>query len=94
MNLIPFLVILGILLLVLFGLVLYRRSLTAWEDDTIHVLDGEEQAVAHQAVLVKKVEVVDLWGKILTVIVVLGALAVAAAYVYLTFFADTRARMG
>ncbi len=94
MSFTPFIVILGVLVLVILGLLIYRRSLTAWEDDTIHVLNGEEKTVAEQEALARKVEVVDRWGKILTVIVVLGGLALAFAYVWVNFFATTKPRMG
>jgi hypothetical protein len=39
-------------------------------------------AVADQANVAHKLDVIDKWGKILTVVAVVSGLAIAAAYVY------------
>ncbi len=94
MNLVPFLVIWGVVFLVGVALLAYRRTLTLHEDDTIHVLAGEEKYIAEQAVRAKKLQRVDLWGKIIIIVLVVGGLAILVAYGYFQFLASGRARVG
>jgi len=50
------------------------------EDDTLHVLQGGP--IGEQVAVANKLEQIDKWGKILTVIAVVFGLLVGAAYVY------------
>lgn len=90
----PFLVIWAILALILLVLYLYRRHIALKDDETLHVLDADAGLVAQQAAVAKKLEVVDRWGKILTVIVVLYSLALAALYIYNAWQEGSRVTMG
>lgn len=78
----------GAMALLVIGMVFYRKVLTEREDDTIHLVDGDTH-VDEQAVLAKKVEAVDKWGKILTVVLVVSGLAMLGYYTYVTTFGDT-----
>ncbi|MEK7408343.1 MAG: hypothetical protein AAB225_25000 [Acidobacteriota bacterium] len=80
MNLTPHLVSWGVLAVVLLVLISYRSRLAGHEDDTIHVLDGDAGMVTEQVALAKKLTVVERWGKILTVVVVIYGLAIAGLY--------------
>ncbi len=80
MNLTPHLVIWGALAVVVLVMASYRSRLAGREDDTIHVLDGDAGMVTDQVVLAKKLAVVERWGKILTVVVVIYGLAIAGLY--------------
>jgi hypothetical protein len=93
MSYMPFVIILAALGIVVLALIAYRSKLTAHEDDTIHIHDGEEGQMAAQAVLAKRVEKVDMVGKILTGVVVVGAAALLAAWVYFEQIADSSVRM-
>jgi hypothetical protein len=84
-NLIVHLVIWAVLATVLVFLALYRRRVFMKSDETLHVLDAEAPMVSSQAEVGKRLEKIDLWGKILTVVVVLYALAIAGLYLYSTF---------
>ena len=55
------------------------KSVARNEDDSLHVLHG---ALAPQTAVAQKLDVIDKWGKILTVITVIFGLLIAAAYVY------------
>ena len=82
MDLMPHLVILGVLVLMIVVFLWYRHNLTAWEDDTIHVHEGEENIVETQKALAKKLGKVDLIGKILIGVTVVYAIAVGAVWSY------------
>jgi len=78
-NLTPFLAIWSVVALAVLVLLAMRRLVASKEDDSLHVMHG---TVADQATVAKKLDVIDKWGKILTVVAVVLGLAIAAAYVY------------
>jgi hypothetical protein len=81
-NLIIHLVIWAVLATVVVFLAIYRRRIYMKSDEVLHVLDAEAPLVSTQAVVAKKLEKIDFWGKVLTVVVVLYALAIVGVYVY------------
>ena len=88
MSLMPFVIILAAVFVGLLGLIFYRYvGLTSHEDDTIHVHDGEEGYIAVQEVLAKKVAATDYWTKVLTAVLVIGALILGVIHTYRTFTA-------
>jgi hypothetical protein len=82
MNLTPFVILWSILALAVLGLALYRKLVANHEDDLIHIGPGEEKLIPQQVQIAAKLEVVDRWGKTLTVIVAAAGLLIAAAYLY------------
>lgn len=72
---IPLAVVVGVL-------AIYRNMMASHEDETIHVLDGDTPQIAAQVKLSHKLEAIERWGKILTVIVVIYGLSIAAMYLY------------
>jgi len=82
MNLTPFLiawVVLASFVLVLAG---YRRLVARSEDDFLHVREGDTSLVSHQASIAGRLDLVDKWGKALTVVAFAFGLILAALYVY------------
>jgi hypothetical protein len=79
MNLFPLLVVWIVLALGVLALFLWRQGVARGEDDSLHVTHG---ALTDQTSLAQKLEVIDKWGKIMTVITVVLGLLIAAAYVY------------
>jgi len=63
-------------------LAIYRKTISSHEDDSLHVSAVNDVNVGHQAEVAHRLEIVDRWGKTLTVIVVVYGLALAGAYVY------------
>jgi hypothetical protein len=56
------------------------------EDDNLHVLDGAAvQQTATQLAVVKKLEMIDRWGKIVTVAAVLFGVVLGGLYMYQTW---------
>jgi hypothetical protein len=52
------------------------------EDDSLHVMHG---TLTQQTTVAQKLDAIDKWGKILTVVTVIFGLLLAAAYVYSQF---------
>jgi len=75
----PLLVLWIVLALGVLSLFLWRQAVARNEDDSLHVMHG---ALTQQTSLSQKLDVIDKWGKILTVITVVLGLLLAAAYVY------------
>lgn len=64
------------------GLAVYRKLVTRYEDDSIHVGPGDSARVAQQAAIATRLDTVDKWGKTLTVIAVALGVILAAMSVY------------
>ena len=62
------------------GLALYRKLVSLHEEDFIHLAAGEEVHIPEQVAMAHKMDVIDTWGKGLTVATVVFGLAVAAVY--------------
>ena len=84
-NLMPAMVIWAILAIATLGLALYRKLISASEEDLIHLGPGEERQIPQQVALAARLRAVDRWGKILTVVTAVVGLAVAAVYLYQAF---------
>jgi len=84
LNFGPFIALETFLVAGVLALFIWRRMVARNEDDNIHVLHGDavlpqQEAIAH------KLDVIDKWGKILTVVTVVFGLLVGAAYIYDAF---------
>ncbi|HUO28298.1 MAG TPA: hypothetical protein VMU80_03700 [Bryobacteraceae bacterium] len=78
-NLLPYAVLWGVLAIAVLSLILYRRSVSSQEDDSIHL---EGHASSDQVGLAQRLASIDRWGKTLTVLAVLFGLALAGVYMY------------
>jgi hypothetical protein len=81
-NLTPAVMIWAVLAIATLGLALYRKLVSAREEDLVHLGPGEERQIPGQIALATKLEGIYRWGKILTVITIAIGLAVAALYLY------------
>jgi hypothetical protein len=80
MSLVPFTVAWSVLATVVIALAVYRSRLASRDDEMIHVHDSEAGLIARQQVTARKLEVIDRWGKALTIVALLSGLALAGAY--------------
>jgi hypothetical protein len=80
-NLTPFLVLGALLVLSVVVMIVWRQSVARREDDTLHVSHGGS-AVSQQLDVAHRLEVIDKWGKTLTVVTVVYCLIVGALFVY------------
>jgi hypothetical protein len=79
-NFVPFTVVWALLAIVVVALIAYRKMVSSKEEETLHLANAAE--ANHQAVIAHKLEWIDKWGKLLTVIAVVYGLLLAAAYTY------------
>jgi uncharacterized membrane protein len=89
-NLLPFAVLWMFLAVVVVGLIFYRMWIAKDEDDTLHVMEGDDGRVAQQAVMAEKLETIDHWGQTLTVIALVFGLAMGSVYLYQTWAVSER----
>jgi len=83
-SFVPFVVLWCVLAVVVLALIVWRKMVASQEDDNIHVLDGVSEVVSrHQVQLAAKLDMIDKWGKTLTVITVIFGIVLAAAFIYL-----------
>ena len=75
----PLIIVWSLLAVVVLGLFFWRQAIARSEDDSLHVMHG---TITSQTTLSQKLDVIDKWGKILTVITVVLGLLIAAAYIY------------
>jgi hypothetical protein len=83
LNFTPFIVLWIALATAVIVLIVKRKMVANNEDDTLHVLQGAP--IPNQVAVANKLEVIDKWGKLLTVITVVFGLLLAAAYVFQFF---------
>jgi hypothetical protein len=81
-NLTPAVMIWAVLAIATLALALYRKLVSASEEDLVHLGPGEDRQIPGQFALAAKLEGIDRWGKILTVITIAIGLAVATLYLY------------
>jgi hypothetical protein len=85
LNLLPAVLIWALLAIAALGLALYRKFVSAEEEDLIHLGPGEERQIPEQIALASRLKAVDRWGKTLTVITMAIGVVVAAVYLYQAF---------
>jgi hypothetical protein len=79
-SFVPFTVLWALLSIAVLALIAYRKMVSSKEEETLHLADAAE--ANHQAVIAHKLEWIDKWGKLLTVIAVVYGVLLAAAYTY------------
>ena len=88
-SLSPFFAIWVVMALGVGGLIVYRRHIANKEDDVLH-LGASSGAVAQQSTIAEKLDQVDKWGKLLTIIALVYGAILAAIYFYQTWMAGSR----
>lgn len=79
MNMIPHIAIWAVIGIAVLALALYRKILTFHGDDEfVHLTEGEQRLIPHQVALGHKLQVIDRWGKVLTVVIAVYGLAIGA----------------
>ena len=63
------------------GLAIYRTFVSTREDDMLHVLDNESHRL-RQVAVAHRLDTVDHWGKILTLIATVYGVLLAVGYFY------------
>ena len=86
MNLIPFIVSWAVLATIVLALAIYRYFVARNEDDVIHV--GVPSA-SNQEAVAKKLDGIDKWGKLLTIVVAVYALVIGGLFMYSEWIATS-----
>lgn len=82
MHLTPFVVLWACLTIAVLGLALFRYLVSFREDDNIHISEGERGLITDQLTIFHWLDVLDKWGKSLTVVAGVLGLVLAAIYLY------------
>ena len=83
MNVTPYIIAWSLLGLTVLGLALYRKMIMMHqEDELVHLGPGEQKLIPHQVALTKKIDKIDRWGEVLTILAVAFGLMIAAAYLW------------
>lgn len=81
----PYLAVWSFFALIVIVLAAYRKMLSTREDDSLHVADGSARLIPEQVANAQRIEVVEKWGKSLTLVVVIAAVVMAGFYFYHIF---------
>jgi len=87
LNLFPFEILWAVMALVVIALIVIRKRVASGEDDTLHVMEGDAGLIPHQQEIAHKLEVIDRWGKSLTVVTAIVGLIVGGLWVYQSWVA-------
>jgi hypothetical protein len=83
MNFIPFVIVWGLMGAAVLALFIWRKVVSSKEDDNIHVLDGgSAEKSAEQFAVAQKLDYIDRWGKITTVVAVVYGVVLAGVYAW------------
>jgi drug/metabolite transporter (DMT)-like permease len=78
----PFFVLGALLILSVIALIAWRKTVARTEDDTLHVLEARQPAIWQQAGVAHKLDLIDKWGKILTVVAVVYLIVFGTLLMY------------
>lgn len=81
-NVLPLAISWAILTLIVIGLALYKKRLDGHLDERIHVDVAEEGVLKEQLAETQRSELVEKWGKALTVVVFLYGLGIVGMLAY------------
>jgi hypothetical protein len=84
---IPLIIGWAVLALVVLVLAMRRKSISSQEDDVIHLSGGEaaEEAAKKQVAIAARLDAIDKWGKLLTIVLAASGLLIACYYLYVLF---------
>ena len=82
MTIVPFAIAWASLVVAVIGLAAYRRMIALREDDFIHVTEGEAKAIPEQIATARKLDVLDYWGKKLTILAAASGVLLGLVYLY------------
>lgn len=80
MNLMPYFIAWGVLAIIALALAVMRRQISAREDDSLHLAAGEAAMVTEQVEIAKKLEVIDKWGKLVTIVLTVSGIALGSVW--------------
>ena len=85
----PFFLLLVVMVLCVTALALYRKMIASQEDDTVH-LSATQNVLVRQQELAQRLEKIDRWGKLITIVTASYGVGVAAYLIYLEWVNSSR----
>jgi uncharacterized membrane protein len=82
LDLRPFLALWLLLVAAVIVVAFWRRFVAVHEDDALHLSAAEYGTPAQQVATAQKLDQIDKWGKLLTVIAIVFGVLLGAAYLY------------
>lgn len=79
-DLLPYAIAWGVLGLVVLVLALIRRKIADKEDDTLKLSEGVAAHIVRQEQLARKLAKIELWGKSVTLVLVVTGVALGLLY--------------
>ncbi|HTM50532.1 MAG TPA: hypothetical protein VL285_17680 [Bryobacteraceae bacterium] len=79
-NLLPFGILWMLLSAAVVALIAYRAWVARNEDDSLHVM--EAGLTAQQVLVGHKLDVIDRWGKMLTMVALVSGIALGSVYLF------------
>jgi hypothetical protein len=76
----PFAIVWVVFAVVIAGLLMYRRLVREHEEDTLFLSNPREEA--RQMVIAHRLDVIDRWGKLLTIVAAVYSVLLVGAYAY------------
>ena len=86
-NFTPWMILWAALALAVLVMAGYRKIVSVREDETLHLVNPSESA--RQLAIFHKLERIDKWGRLLTVVAAIYGLLLAIAYTYQTWVQAT-----
>jgi cyanate permease len=84
MNFVPYLVSWALLAVTVLALFIWRKAVAIGEDDNLHVTGGASvEKNAAQSAVAQRLELIDRWGKIATVVTVIYGLILGGIYMWM-----------
>ncbi len=90
-NMLGYAIAWGVLALVVIVLAVMRKIVSSHEDDTLHLSGDASAVVSEQTAIARKLEMIDKWGKLLTIILVISGLVLGGIYAYDVFMSSSSA---
>jgi hypothetical protein len=91
MNFIPLLVLWSLLAVTVLALFVWRKTVSTKEDDNLHIMDGSSvEKNALQEVVAQKLDRIDKWGKLVTIVVVVCGVILGGLFAWQGWIQSTR----
>jgi hypothetical protein len=79
-NFMPFAILWIVFAVTILGLAAYRALVSEHEEDGLHLSNPRE--MAHQVAIAHRLDTIDRWGKLVTIVTAVYSLLLAAGYAY------------